>query len=171
MTFNRRPYRRLGLLSSLCLLVVTVQPTQAEKKDSMRGLSGLQVVVEDIDSDAAQNGLRRSDVQTDVELKLRLAGITVLTEEQNLASAASPFIHVVITTLKSQNRPGLYSYDVSVQLKQWVTLANGSHTYAGTWGDGSIGIVGTDKLRTIRDSVKDVVDAFINDWLAVNPKR
>jgi hypothetical protein len=42
------------------------------------------VVVESLTSDIEADGLRKDSIKTDVELKLRLAGIKVLTEKEFL---------------------------------------------------------------------------------------
>ena len=43
---------------------------------------------------------------------------------------------------------------------------------ASIWESGSVGIVPTSEMEnTIRDEIKDLVDIFLNDYLAVNPKQ
>jgi len=43
--------------------------------------------------------------------------------------------------------------------------------FAATWDKSYAGIVGAKYIRDIREAVKDLVDEFANDYLAVNPKR
>jgi len=43
---------------------------------------------------------------------------------------------------------------------------------ATTWSaTGIIGTVGSQKLGSVRDDVRDLTDQFINAYLAANPKR
>ncbi|MER3447850.1 MAG: hypothetical protein C4291_13930 [Candidatus Dadabacteria bacterium] len=51
---------------------------------SLRGLHGVRVLLTDLNSDAKQEGLIKSELQTDVELRLRKAGIRVLTGEDGV---------------------------------------------------------------------------------------
>jgi hypothetical protein len=39
-----------------------------------------------------------------------------------------------------------------------------------TWSVSSVGTVGRDNIRRVRDFIKDFVDQFIHAYLAVNPK-
>ena len=52
-----------------------------ETRKTLVGLSGVYVLVETIEDDVERDGLSRAQIQTDMELKLREAGIPVLTEE------------------------------------------------------------------------------------------
>jgi hypothetical protein len=67
----------------------------------------------------------------------------------------------------------LVAYSISLELKQTVFLARDTTKKysASTWHIGSVGTVGLSNITTIRESVKNDVDIFINDYLAVNPKK
>ena len=49
------------------------------------------VLVEDMTDDAKRLGLNTVQIQTDVELKLRLAGIKVLTKEERYGTPGTPY--------------------------------------------------------------------------------
>jgi hypothetical protein len=72
----------------LILVLLLLASTGAQGGDTegeratLRGLDGVQVVVEDLQPDVERNGLTRQQLQTDVELRLRKAGIRVLTEQE-----------------------------------------------------------------------------------------
>ncbi len=113
-------------------------------------------------------GFDERTFQTDVELKLRLAGIKVLTEEEQLATPGMPILYLHVNALHKQ--PGQnHAYSISLGLQQAVRLVrNGALAYgARTW---SVNSVGYGDLPFIRNAVKDYVDQFINAWLSVNPK-
>src|ERR1017187_384283 len=81
---GRFKMHKLILRAGILLLATTVGVTlRAQDSDTqtLKGIQGLGVVVEDINSEAERAGLHRTDIQTDVELKLRLAGIKVLSDE------------------------------------------------------------------------------------------
>ena len=79
---------------------------------------------------------------------------------------ARPILYVVVATFKSN---ALYAYCIRVQLRQRVSLSRGnlSHLY---WERTKTGMVGTNNLRDVTDSVLDFVDRFSNDYLAANPQ-
>jgi membrane-bound lytic murein transglycosylase D len=74
---------------------------------SLRGIHALRVVVEDLSSAVEQAGLHRTDIQTDVELKLRLAGIKVLPED---AQPLSPYLYVNANVQWQLERNPLYRF-------------------------------------------------------------
>ncbi len=51
-------------------------------RESLRGIPGVYVLIEHLNPDAESDGLTRTQLRTDVELKLRLAGIKVFTREE-----------------------------------------------------------------------------------------
>jgi hypothetical protein len=162
---------RLGVL----LLSVTVSVIGGDGKSrdraatySLRGLQGVNVLIESLSSEAEQAGLNSTTIQTDVELKLRLAGIKVLSEEESLKQSGHPYLYV-----NANVNPGLTLYSIHCKLKQGVTLSRDVSitTIATTWETSASGLVEASNLLNIRSDIKDLVDQFINDYLSVNPKK
>lgn len=161
---------RLGVL----ILAVTVSVMAGEfDKKSLHGLGGVYVLVESLDSEIEQAGLHKADIQTDVELKLRLAGIKVPTEEEHLHQPGTPYLYINANVHLGHENSGLAYYAIDCELEQDVTLTRDESisTVATTWETGKAGVVGTSNLQRIRDSVKDLVEEFINAYLSVNPKK
>ena len=144
--------------------------TNQEEIESLRGLQGVRVRVEDIDPEAEQDSLTKSQIQMVVESEIRKAGIKVLTEEEWFSIPGSAILSVNVNTHKSSDGP--YSFNISLELVQRVASFRNPYfaRLAPTWNTGSVGTVGASNLRNIYDSVKDMVDIFINDYLSVNPK-
>jgi hypothetical protein len=156
----------------MVLLVAASAATAVDdelSRRSLKGLKGVEVVVESLKAEAERDGLDETSIQTDVELKLRLAGIAVLTKEERLAAPGTPFLYINVNTQSGS----LYAYSISVQLEQDVRLDRDPSTRisATTWSVTSVGTVGRNNLRDVRDSIKDIVDIFINAYLSVNPKK
>ena len=147
----------------------------AMDRKSLRGLQGIVVVVEDLHPDAERNGLTKSQVRTDVELKLRQAGIRVLATEESGKTPGSPYLYVNINTVKNDVLYGAlstYAFSLQVAVKQDVTLTRDSNLTgsATTWEAQTLGTVGADNLSEVRKILGEVIDRFINDYLAENPK-
>jgi hypothetical protein len=137
-------------------------------RETLRGLPGLLVVIENIKDDAELAGLKVTDIQSDVELKLVKAGIRVLAHEEWRITPGRPWLYVSVNTIKHL---GSYFFSIDVQLKQDVSLPRQPSivTSSATWEVGSIGYVQTESLPPkILDSVSGYLDSFVDDYKAVN---
>lgn len=123
-----------------------------ESLQSLRGIKGVHVILEKLNPDIEADGLRNDSIQTDVELKLRLAGIKVFTQEESLKEPGMPYLYISVNSMKHNLMP-VYAYNIVVELKQSVCLSRDLKIIvqgATTWktADGT-GIVGTQKVIQI----------------------
>lgn len=163
-----------GLSAALALVILLIHPgvshALTRNQRDLVGLRGVGVVVEEMVPKAENLGLTAEQIKTGVELRLRKAGIRVLTEKETLESPGMPYLYVNVSTAFNKDYT-LLSYAVIVDLMERVTLANGFNTEGAIWHTGMIGGGGTSHIREIRNDVGDQIDKFINDYLAANPKR
>jgi len=154
------------------LVIVLLFPcvSYANEQNALRGLNGLCVIVEDMDPKMEELGLTRDQIQTDVELRLRRAGIIVLTMEEALKSPGSPYLYVNINSYFLSTLP-IVAFSTRVELRETVTLVNGMKTEGNIWHIGTVGASRTQDIRKIKEFIEEGVDKFINDYLAANPKR
>jgi hypothetical protein len=164
--------RSVVLLLPLALLTVCRAPATDNEvtRKTLRGISRINVLVEPLGSDAKDDGLSEQSIQTDVELKLRMAGITVVTEVESLKAPGMPVLYVFVQTKLSG---GLYAFSITVSLEQGVLLARDTSVFilTSTWSASSIGAVGKSNLSQVRGSVGDAADQFLNAYLSVNPRK
>jgi hypothetical protein len=155
----------------LALVTPAVAQDTKDERATLAGLTGVSVGVENMSAEAERDGLTRSALQTDVELKLRLAGIPVLTLMESVLAPNGANLYLNVNMLGDEM--GLYAYSIRLELKQRVRLYRDPTvvTPAATWGTGSVGLVGKVRLTSVRDGVRDRLDQFINAYLAANPKR
>jgi hypothetical protein len=153
----------LVIISTLCGSRSFGQGTSVDLGvNTLKGINGVQVLVEDLSDSAKALGLERETIQTDVELKLRLAGMRVLSEEEGNNTPGNPSLYVNVRVVRS-------AAAVAVELKQSVrSVRNGELTLGTTWSAGGVGTNLT--AESIRRHIKDYIDAFLNAWLSVNPK-
>ncbi len=159
----------LFLFTMGCVSDVSAQQPKYEI-ESLRGLKGVSVEIEKLSFNIEKDGLKREQIKTDVELKLRLAGIKVVTEEESINEPGQPYLFVNVNSNKSEL--GFYSFSITIELNQLVLLIRDLDTIftACTWSTKTVGFAGVEKVGQIRDYIKDDVDLFINDYLFVNPK-
>jgi hypothetical protein len=168
-----------GAMSRLALLSVVFLSSPAVAADdgkvarkSLIGLRGVSVLVEDLPTEAQRVGLTTGAIQTDAELRLRLAGIAVLSDD--VADKTCAPVLYLDAMVYHTDQP-LWGYSTTVALLQCVQLVRDPAimvTNATTWEIMRVGGAArppnvTDRVRT---ELKDQVDSFINAYLAMNPK-
>lgn len=173
-----REVKEMTCLSRLAMFLLLAASAATAGDDgfsrpSLKGLKGVYVLVESLQAEAERSGLNQTSIQTDVELKLRQAGITVLTEAEGHAAPGGPTLYINVNTQSSRSG-SLYAFSIDVELKQDVLLDRDPSIRlpgVATWSMGGVGIVSRDSFREIRNDIKDDVDQFINAYLSVNPKK
>lgn len=142
----------------------------AEPRETLCGLKGVMVFIEDIDSDVEKHGLTRALIQKEVESRLRHADIPVLTREEAYDTPGKPYLYLSLTT--HNTGIDLYSYSVRIEFNQDVSLIRepSIRTSATTWIANVVGIVGAQNLSAVTEDVIELTDKFIHDYLAVNQK-
>ena len=166
-----------GLLVLLTLIPFYIPELLAQihvthDRETLRGLKGFYVLIEE-DDGITQAGLTEKILRTYVELKLRKAGLRVLTIDEMLLTLGRPHLYVSVNAIELKSRRE-FIYSVNVAFKQDVILfRKGSNKTSGvTWGKNRfLGTTPeTNAWRNIREAVSILVDQFMNDYLAVNPK-
>jgi len=137
-------------------------------RESLRGLPGVSVVVEGLGDIGKQAGLTVEQLQTDVELKLRQAGIKVLSKSEVRSTPGAPHLYVNVYMLQS----GACHIDVRVNQFARLERRNSTRVIASTWSIEALGFTpAIQAAATIRRNVGARVDRFISAYLAVNPRK
>ena len=136
---------------------------------TLKGLTGVSVTVEPFSEQAKRAGFDERSFQTDAELKLRVAGIHVLSETEMLKTPGMPNLFLVVNPLH-ERRGERAAFSGRIELKQFVRLKRDQSigTDAATWSNAWVGV---GDLPFIREGAKGYVDRFIDAWLSVNPKQ
>ncbi|MCE9536938.1 MAG: hypothetical protein K8R65_11095 [Nitrospirae bacterium] len=161
-----------------CSLTLALTPSYAERpaevteRELLRGLSGVEVLVEPFSLDFEEGGLQTMTLQNDIRQRLQRAGVKVFTERERLSAQAGALLVVRLDAV--HDRSGRYFYSIDLLLKQRVR--SGGHDApelsAATWmKSGGIGIVADDNVKYVEDRVRRKVDEFIKDYQAVNLDR
>ncbi len=148
---------------------VQIMKNQVRRR-TLTNLQGVHVIVDS--GYANQNLLDKDQVRTDVELKLRYAGINVLSKEQCLRTKGRPSLLLNAFVLPSQWDSFLAAVK-SLELYEQVSLERNPDVtlYLATW-EGGVKSSFEDELRTAvkvaRQEIKSLVEHFVDDYYSIN---
>ena len=143
----------------------------------LTGLSGINVFVLPPPPNVLNAfALTRSDITTQIELRLRQAGLRII--EKTNSNAPPLFLVSINSTAPDPGDDPLYAVSIDIQLLQvgrLVKVVDGPEpkvNYLGVWHVHRAYLYGRDAAQMhFRQNVIDIVDQFLNDYLAANPKR
>jgi hypothetical protein len=189
------------------------------REDSLAGLGGVCVVVENVRPEVEKYGLTNQLLQIDTELRLRQYGIRVFNEKQIVSlvenfrkeqngvfnaniqrvmkvieeeQSHQAFLHVLRNQFRNTKQikisiPHLYinvntimyeernfaAFSISMELRDSAYLSKDhKRCTAVVWQENSLNTCSLSSLKAfVRESLRDEVDKFINDYLAANPKE
>jgi hypothetical protein len=138
-------------------------------RDTLRGLPGVEVIVEGLEPELERGGLTGAAIRADVERRLRDGGIAVYPSQTANPSLAKAYLYVHINALALPGDAG-YAIAVQVHLRQTVrSLVTSSNIVnAMTWDAQNVLGVPTAALPTVRAEVLTFIDQFVQDWAAVH---
>ena len=165
--------RTLLVLISLSISV-SAAAQGSRSKETLKGLHGLHVVVEKLNPELERDGLAARQIQVDIELRLRKAGITVFSQGEVNKADGPTLLHVRVDAVKGDDvLENLYAVHMGVELWQAVylyRLEKSPAFVAATWTIRGTAFVGKEKLNDVRSYLAGQVDEFINDYLTANSK-
>ena len=144
----------------------------ADKRETLRGLIEVSVLVEYLPDDIEREGLNREHLQRDIEVRLRQAGLHVLTISELANSPGAPYLYVAVYPITTPS-VNFNAYAVALTLKQLVQLSRHPATelFATTWeGPMHFGSLSDARALGIRSRILDAVGRFIVDYRDVNSK-
>ena len=166
-----RPMVLILLSLTLCWPTVGLSFT-ADKRDTLRGLKEISVLVEYLPDDVEREGLNREHLQRDIEVRLRQAGLHVLTISEVANSPGAPYLYVAVYPITGPSI-NINTYAVALKLKQLVQLSRNPSTelFATTWeGPIHFGSLSDSRVLDIRGRIFESVGRFIVDYREVNSK-
>ena len=132
-----------------------------DEREYLEDLREVNVLVEDLPPEVEAAGLTRDGIEAAVEDRLRERRVPI--GRSRLAGD----LYVRIGTHRGST--GLYAYFARVSLQQLVTIeGNRQRAFVDTWDLESLGMVGEGNLPQVQQVVLQIVDAFIDDYFAVN---
>lgn len=144
----------------------------ADKRDTLRGLKEISVLVEYLPDDVEREGLNREHLQRDIEVRLRQAGLHVLNISEVANSPGAPYLYAAVYPITGPS-VNVNTYAVTLTLKQLVQLSRNPSTelFATTWeGPIHFSSLSDSRVHDIRSRIFEAVGRFIVDYRDVNAK-
>lgn len=150
----------------------------AADAQSLKGIAGIWVLVENLDPDLQKAGLTKGELRSDVEDRLRESGIAV---EPPSESGAGPFLYLKLTDIavpaggkrksKARSRNEGTALYVRLELQQSVALKRepSSSLLADTWRQSVIGYAEPARAgETARGWVRELTERFVKAYRTAN---
>ena len=172
-----RKVKWIVFITVAVLLLVSPNITIADipAKESLRGIKGFYVEILELDQYSKKMGLTKQSLKKDTELKLKTAGVRVLSLQELPGESGSPCLRVHVYSTSSVENDGSVAVLLYVFVQQKAKLARNADLgalYLKTWDTSNLKIVGKNVFKElVRKEIKVLVDEFLNDYLSVNPKK
>jgi hypothetical protein len=136
---------------------------------TLRGLPGVEIIVERFPPELEMRGLTSALVHADIEARLVKGGITIYPTQTANLSPAKPYLYVSLSALTLPDNGG-YALGVQLHLRQTVrsVVTESNIVDAMTWDAHNILAVPTAELPAVRTELLEFVDQFISDWNRVH---
>lgn len=145
------------------------QGNQAEI-NTLKGIKGIGVSVEDIDADAVAEGLNKDKLLQLITQKLKKSGVKVLTDLELRTVSGQPKLVLNVNSIK---QPGpIYIFTTTLDLTQIVLLERnkGLTAVSPTWTVLTTGgSLPEDLAATVQASIDPMLESFITDYKKANP--
>ena len=141
-------------------------------RETLKGLQGLWVLVEELQPNiqkyAKKSGLNASQLQKDIEQRLRTTNIRVVSEKDWLTLPGRPALYVNINTHETEKY--WYAYNIKLELRQIVFLEANPKVRAltGTWSVNMTGMANIGNLHIIKNDAMVLVERFVAAYRSVN---
>jgi hypothetical protein len=135
---------------------------------TLRGLAGVEVLVEALQPELERAGLTGASLRADIVSRIRAHGITVYASQSENPSPAKPYLYLDLNAIALPR--GEVAVLVQLHLRQTLrSPATGADVVdAMTWDQHSIIRMPAGSPGTARATVRAQVDQFIEDWVAVH---
>ncbi len=142
----------------------------ATGRDTLRGLPGVEVLVEPLQPELEQGGLTAASIAAQVTQQLKAAGITIYASQRDNPSTSKPYLYVHVNGINDERRIG-YAVAIQVHLRQTLaSLTTESRVVnAMSWDAHSVAMIPSVMLKSdVSDEIESLVTRFVADWRAVH---
>jgi hypothetical protein len=146
------------------LLAAVPAWSNVSEADSLRGITGVQVVIERLHADAESVNLSAAVIEIVVREKLREAGLTFLSLDERMVDPRRPYVYVNCNLIYVESIQ-LATFSIDIEVHQRVTLEGGERAQALTWAKSYLGVQGKDTAAAkVREVIEQLMDQFHADF-------
>jgi hypothetical protein len=160
--------KKLALTFLVLFLTANIALAQHSSLKNLNYLST--VLVESFPKALKNTSLSKRQIKNDIELKLRQNGIKISKD----STASILYLNINAGTIKYKDGTiDVYYYGINLTLEQATLLSRDLliKNLSTTWHTGGIGFANPSNVRQdIRDFIDGMLNRFLNDYLAANPK-
>jgi hypothetical protein len=143
----------------------------SDRRETLKGIKSVTIVIEEIKQpDATANKLTKEIIEKDVAEKLQGAGIKIAPFTD--LTSDLPWVYVNIHLMEHKELPTFYTFNLGVEIRQFVVLKRIARLSfnAATWEHRLVGMISSSEaVSTVRRSLNEVMDRFVDDYRTVNP--
>jgi len=159
-------------LFTLLLISFALAATASAQSSTsiLRGIGPIAVVIQDLDPEATREEFTVDLIRTDVEVELRKAGIRVVNRDALDDNSGRPYLFITVNT--ARGALSVYAYSIEMRFQQNATLTRNPDVTlsVSTWNRSVVGTERGTRLPMLREKIKEMTMAYINEYLAANPK-
>jgi len=164
---------RSGLLLAVGLLCCAhaagAQQFVSTGRGTLRGLTGVEVVIEPLPVEVTHAGLSAEALRSSLERQLNAAHVTVYASQKANPSPAQAYLYVHVNAVPVDGG-ARHAIAVQLQLRQTLqSLVTGSRIVdAMTWDAHNVLVTEAATVSDLTAELRGYVDLFIDDWAAVH---
>jgi hypothetical protein len=172
MRFGRLVLQVVAVFVFLTGFVLPAHAFDADvSRETLKGLTGFHVLIEELNPNIAKyanvqkNNISTQQLKSQVEDRLRAAGIRVLSWDEMMKTPEKPMLYVSVNTHEYEKF--WYSYDIRVEVLQLVTTVGqpGKTIIGATWSMNMTGVMNIGQLQTLHDNLGMLLDRFIQAYM------
>lgn len=159
------------LLVALLLGLAGLAPARAadspHDRSTLLGLTAVFVDVQQLEPAALLAGLAPADMKTELETKLRLAGLRIIAGPQDdVPPQERGVLQVNVSVVPVPKQEGVYAWSVYLAMLQGAVLIRDMQTVIATptWW---VAKTGVGDVKQIKAGITEAADKFVTAWRAV----
>jgi hypothetical protein len=165
----RHVQARLALVTLALIVVSSTSSAQmfvSTGRDTLRGLPGLEVVIEELPPEMRRAGLAADAVRGEIRKRLAASGVTLYTTQQQNASPAKAYLYLHLNALELPG--GVVAIAAQLQVRQTVTslVTTSNIVNAMTWDSHNVFALPGRDAAPLMGALLEMVDGFAADWRA-----
>ena len=159
----------VALLVCTCTATTAfAQQFVATGRDTLRGLPGVEVLVEAIDPELRPLGIDAAVLRADIERQLRAGAVPIFASQSQNPSPAKAYLYVQVSGFQLDARGFVASVQVHVRQTLRSPVTGSDVVNAMTWDQHTVLLVPAGQAQLLRDQLRSAVDTLVKDWQAVH---